>query len=491
MVNAKIAILAGLAVTLLAALSAGYGITLFSSKSGNFRVYLASKDNDDGGSGYIHRWALSHKNGVLKIQSFDIVANHSSIMQYSSSDGGRMYKFSKSPNDEDLSPSFAFTEACYENAGSSNVTSDSLATASLKLQSNGDYVYESISPHAVAPILTVKMLDGKPRNVIFEDGTVFYVESFEEDKEIDLFIPNSDLVCEDASTSASERRRKLATAIGKPTPNPDTQWMKLLFGCQQSDLYVSDYYSTTGFKHVKYISHSNAGGIFMTKGCSGNQCLWCGVAFIGTNDMQDVKNDVSISAEPCFGVNCHRGFHTHYKMLESQVRDLVGTYNCQKMHFMGHSLGGAVANIAAGYAVYSYAFGRSFDINNVRVSTAGAPRPFLTPNVAVTTANNHVRFVGDSDPFPALPPASWGFYHAQNSVSHVCKPKVCTGGRTWYLSCKGYSSVCRKELASNWGNNFLFNLFTTMDHLADKYMDIYADRPVVPNGYYNILNTWF
>lgn len=158
----------------------------------------------------------------------------------------------------------------------------------------------------------------------------------------------------------------------------------------------------------------------------GTQVLFAGrfVAFRGTDELADVADDLGCLARPVSGLirawgrapAWHRGFERAWKCAEPFVSAYVrpsapgGYRGSGPIVYCGHSLGGAIAMLAAAHSPYP-----------VDVVTFGAPR---TGNAtAINRAQNRAvtmaRFVMNSDIVPRLPPASSGLVHPSRGFYYI------------------------------------------------------------------------
>ena len=130
------------------------------------------------------------------------------------------------------------------------------------------------------------------------------------------------------------------------------------------------------------------------------------LGFRGTNQGKDWianldarKNDTG---------TCHNGFHRHYRKFDPKMTKLMkfftDQYGSKPVCFTGHSLGGAVAVLAAldfmpvGYSITAYTF--------------GAPRVLsLKGAMGYPKDVDVVRFRNNNDHVPRLPKAWMGFKH--------------------------------------------------------------------------------
>jgi hypothetical protein len=127
----------------------------------------------------------------------------------------------------------------------------------------------------------------------------------------------------------------------------------------------------------------------------------------GFDWVTDFRFGVNVSAT---GSMVHAGFNQTFN---SMLNDLASFISQQKgiktIHCIGHSLGGAVANLAAAWASKTYS-------KKIKLYTFGAPRVgfgsvgFTTSLTTNIGADNIYRVYHDSDPVPMLP--LFPYFHA-------------------------------------------------------------------------------
>ncbi len=106
------------------------------------------------------------------------------------------------------------------------------------------------------------------------------------------------------------------------------------------------------------------------------------VAFRGTSSLMDVLTDINFGCSQFYGMKAHRGFVKAYKKISSAIMETVKNaiadekLRTNKVVFCGHSLGGALANLAFYHAVSSYS--NIFRDSNVtcKLVTYGSPKVF-------------------------------------------------------------------------------------------------------------------
>lgn len=137
------------------------------------------------------------------------------------------------------------------------------------------------------------------------------------------------------------------------------------------------------------------------------------VAFRGTSSAADVLSDVDVRTVPLpelgGSVRVHKGFHTQFMA----IKDLLWKHlhAQEEVVFCGHSLGGALATIAAAV----FAGERSGTV--VRCFTVGSPRVGNSKFAQAFRAHvaDSVRVFNENDPVPMVP-ISYRFQHVDKGV---------------------------------------------------------------------------
>ncbi|WP_264337326.1 lipase family protein [Wolbachia endosymbiont (group B) of Dolichovespula media] len=162
------------------------------------------------------------------------------------------------------------------------------------------------------------------------------------------------------------------------------------------------------------------------------------IAYHGTRDLNDVKEDLRASlAKLSFLPEDHRvhsGFYSLFKrswpsvhkILKGHANDKGLAIKDLKINVTGHSMGGALANIAA------LCLNKTEDAEDVHVATFGSPRVFYNGAAEVYNqclGNKTIRVACQSDPVPCLPHGNAGMHY-----KHVGKSlKLETGKTLEYL----------------------------------------------------------
>ncbi|QDS76738.1 hypothetical protein FKW77_001301 [Venturia effusa] len=140
------------------------------------------------------------------------------------------------------------------------------------------------------------------------------------------------------------------------------------------------------------------------------------IAFQGTESMKQTKTDLNFNlkniSQVCPGCTTHTGFWQSWEEARPQVRKatdaLRTSHPGNKLVVTGHSLGGAIATLAAaelrssGIAIDLYTYGAPRVGNQKLVDYIQTPKQSQGENFRVTHYN---------DPVPRLPPTVMGFAH--------------------------------------------------------------------------------
>lgn len=134
------------------------------------------------------------------------------------------------------------------------------------------------------------------------------------------------------------------------------------------------------------------------------------IAFRGTKGAKDVLTDIKCIKHKVYNTdssyNVHKGFWDAWSSVAKEVTEYLYDNKPENVVFTGHSLGGALATLAASALFYT----------DPIVVTFGAPkvgdRKFKNYYNKVT--QNSIRMVLDDDMVPYL--ASWGYRHVKELI---------------------------------------------------------------------------
>lgn len=166
---------------------------------------------------------------------------------------------------------------------------------------------------------------------------------------------------------------------------------------------------------------------------SGNTAV---IAFRGTEKkLRDIWTNLRFNHRSLFGGGVHCGFCKAFGAVRSDLRDtLLKLLNkgVNQFYFTGHSLGGALANIAAlDTTLYLRSLGKEYNdayLSNFQVAglyTFGSPRVFDKKGAAIlnTIVPKHYRFIFGNDLVVKLPWIIQKYRHAGKALRF--NPKDC------------------------------------------------------------------
>ncbi len=144
------------------------------------------------------------------------------------------------------------------------------------------------------------------------------------------------------------------------------------------------------------------------------------VAFRGTQNGENIVTDANmiLSTSTFMEGRVHQGFYRGFQSLWSGIREEIDTYAASrgkpsedlKFGFTGHSMGGAIAKIAAWFVYREW----EVSADNIIVATFGDPRVFDTKQAEAYNAAlgaTTLRVEQKGDPVPKLSTGSSGYKH--------------------------------------------------------------------------------
>jgi hypothetical protein len=199
-----------------------------------------------------------------------------------------------------------------------------------------------------------------------------------------------------------------------------------------SNVYlIKDDFSRKGF-NLKYKDSFNMEEGSMVKGKTGGLVVvkkehvmafmsvgkgkYKGQAFVaikGTASLYDALTDLNAGVRSSHtGFSVHQGFYYAFNSILFELRQFMsGLKGVSVVHCIGHSLGGAIATLAADWIKANSA------VSTVKLYTFGSPRVGLENFTAKCTsrlvANNIYRVYHRTDPVPMVP--TWPFFHVPNT----------------------------------------------------------------------------
>lgn len=197
----------------------------------------------------------------------------------------------------------------------------------------------------------------------------------------------------------------------------------------------------------------------------GSRCI---VAFRGSVNLDNVEADIEFfkddwpsqkwaaATKPtrtCPGCEVHSGFAGTYSGLRNELLQALDSLECTAVTFTGHSLGAAVATLAAMDA-------RMRGVNVPLVYTYGSPRvgnkAFVNAFGAVARAMGYHppswRIVHHHDTVPHLPIALWAFHHVDREVWYTEADSSKSGASFEHRVCRsgGEDPKCSLQVMNMW-----------------------------------------
>ncbi|CAE7714792.1 CRYZ [Symbiodinium sp. CCMP2456] len=130
------------------------------------------------------------------------------------------------------------------------------------------------------------------------------------------------------------------------------------------------------------------------------------VAFAGTRNYDDWKTNSSAVHRPDTDVGglVHAGFSRRARQVRFHgLKRIATAYECQAVVFAGHSLGGAVAHLAALQALNLRLFGETMKVLSVGIGAPMCAAPGLVRDMRIEQwTSKFLTIANDEDPVPAL-----------------------------------------------------------------------------------------
>ncbi len=260
-----------------------------------------------------------------------------------------------------------------------------------------------------------------------------------------------------ATDSEAELSLELKSRLGGSVQSLNLLEQSLLFAELSSISYYNERFvrpivSQLGFDELNYFERDGAQAYIFASlhdtvvACRGTE----------PNEWNDIRADANAVAAVAETVGkVHSGFKQEVDDLWPELEAALQT-NTRTLWFTGHSLGGAMATIAAGRCFLSH-----IPSMPAGLFTYGSPRVGDKRYVNYCDIN-HIRWVNNNDLVTRLPPAWLGFRH---------------GGREMYLDSRG-----RLRRLRGWAR-FVDGLRgfgqglrrLRIDHLSDHSVDAYID----------------
>ncbi|TVZ41653.1 lipase (class 3) [Alteromonadaceae bacterium 2753L.S.0a.02] len=190
------------------------------------------------------------------------------------------------------------------------------------------------------------------------------------------------------------------------------------------------------------------------------------VAIKGTASLYDALTDLNTGVHSSHtGFSVHQGFYYAFDSIVNELRTfLLGLKEITTIHCVGHSLGGAIATLAADWIKSAKV------VPKVALYTFGSPRVGLDSFASHLTAkiqpDNIFRVHHKTDPVPLVP--TWPFCHVPNSDRDylVFSPLA---GKPWeYHLMKHYIDSAKK--AGSWATMQRGRPIGHMDAAIEKWL---------------------
>lgn len=212
----------------------------------------------------------------------------------------------------------------------------------------------------------------------------------------------------------------------------------------KSDLEISNSKFASGVTGGYILNKAHVMAVFSSgKGRYKGQAF---VAIKGTASLYDMLTDLNTGIRSSHtGHHVHQGFYYAFNSILVELRRFVSELKGTSIiHCVGHSLGGAIATLAADWLK------SSCSVPTINLYTFGSPRVGLELFAGKCTSklrpNNIYRAYHRTDPVPMVP--TWPFYHIPiNDIGYLIDSPV--AGKPWeYHLMKHY--IDSAEKAGSW-----------------------------------------
>jgi V8-like Glu-specific endopeptidase len=244
----------------------------------------------------------------------------------------------------------------------------------------------------------------------------------------------------DGSPGAEERRRLLgrgsqpAGGTTSPLPSPTasdfnlTSLSSLVFTwptalslglasdlVYRSEVAVESQARAWGFSACQFVEQGAAQGFLAT---SPELMLVC---FRGTESTADWLSNLKLNPTEAddLGSSVHAGFWGQFEALRSQLESLMAPHHQLPLLVTGHSLGGAIAALAAATWTSSHNLRALYTYGQPAVARSNA-----LDHLADLLAGRYHRFVNDADIVPRVPP---GYSHAGHLLQFDSRGRLVRG----------------------------------------------------------------
>jgi hypothetical protein len=160
------------------------------------------------------------------------------------------------------------------------------------------------------------------------------------------------------------------------------------------------------------------------------------ICFRGTQSISDIKSDIDIRCKPMIingtDLRVHCGFYAQLNSIKKQILADLSNHisDIDKIVITGHSLGAAIATIAAAEVHQAYSN------KQIHCHTFGCPRvgDFKFATWYDSNIKHNWRVFNEEDPVPLIP-LSFRFQHVKNGLcmDDDFIPRECKEDYPWYL----------------------------------------------------------
>lgn len=169
-------------------------------------------------------------------------------------------------------------------------------------------------------------------------------------------------------------------------------------------------------------------GVFGFAGHSSGHCI---LVFRGTSSGDGWKTDLKATLTDfnhpdCAGCKVETGFFGGYQAVRTSILEALSRYSCQDVSITGHSLGAALATIAAYDLSPNYTIKEVYNYGSPRVGNPTFAKAYDAKGITTFRVTHH------KDPIPHGPTLGMGFSHVSGEIFYSNTTeggyKVCQGG---------------------------------------------------------------
>lgn len=189
------------------------------------------------------------------------------------------------------------------------------------------------------------------------------------------------------------------------------------------------------------------------------------VAIKGTASLYDALTDLNAGVHSSHnGFKVHQGFYYAFDSILVELRQFVsGLKGVSVVHCVGHSLGGAIATLAADWIK------ANGSVSSARLYTFGSPRVglenFAAKCASRLVATNIHRVYHRTDPVPMVP--TWPFFHVPMEEGYLVNSPVAVVPWEYHLM-EHYISSAKK--AGSWEGFANYRPLNYMDSAIEHWL---------------------